>query len=107
LTPRPPAGEGVSTVIPALAKLLAENKERTPARVAPSVGCGTVTSYLRAALPPAALAASARAVVRTGAPEAALGDVRTLERQRDLLLGNERLLGRSQSAVEILPQRNI
>jgi putative ABC transport system permease protein len=53
----------------------------------------SVVFYLQTSVPAATLGNSLRRVLRSRAPEAALGETLTLRRQRDLLLGHERLLG--------------
>jgi hypothetical protein len=53
----------------------------------------SVQVYLRTAAPPAAVAVAARRILRT-LPEAALGDIHSLDRQRDLILGSQRLASR-------------
>jgi putative ABC transport system permease protein len=84
--------------------VLSDMREQAMPRIYPLVGPaeGSVTYYLRTATPPAALAASVRRAVPAAAPQAALGDILTLESQRDRLLGHERLLGSFSTTLGLL-----
>jgi predicted lysophospholipase L1 biosynthesis ABC-type transport system permease subunit len=76
--------------------VLSDVREKAVPRIYPAVEPGqrSVAFYVRTVMPPASLAAAVRNLLRTQAPDAALGDLRSLAGQRDLLLRKERLLDR-------------